>query len=212
MNVEQVREQLASCRTRSEMVDWVDRSKDLRISEGLSRRGWRDAVKEVGEHLRRNRRGEATALVLAHAFVDGNTLVGELRSAGVLRASRYQFRAAGPQELVLTLLSLKQALKFSAVSVEYLHSLMALYELAAEARKLRDALVRRLKARSRRALKSFLVMANQVFATPWENNPHLTPIADDDPEAEVIACEYPLIHESNSAPFHFIHGFAVRVT
>lgn len=42
----------------------------------------------------------------------------------------------------------------------------------------------------------------------WENNPHLTPIADDDPEAEVIACEYPLIHESNSAPFHFIHGFA----
>lgn len=155
------------------MVDWVDRSKDLRISEGLSRRGWRDAVKEVGEHLRRNRRGEATALVLAHAFVDGNTLVGELRSAGVLRASRYQFRAAGPQELVLTLLSLKQALKFSAVSVEYLHSLMALYELAAEARKLRDALVRRLKARSGRALKSFLVMANQVFATPWENNPHL---------------------------------------
>ena len=41
----------------------------------------------------------------------------------------------------------------------------------------------------------------------WENNPHLTPIADDDPEAEHIQCEYPLIHRSNQAPYHFIHGF-----
>lgn len=41
----------------------------------------------------------------------------------------------------------------------------------------------------------------------WENNPHLRPIADDDPKAEHIQCEYPLIHRSNQAPYHFIHGF-----
>ena len=41
----------------------------------------------------------------------------------------------------------------------------------------------------------------------WLNNPHLTPIADDEPGVRVIDCEYPLIHRSNTAPYHFIHGF-----
>lgn len=41
----------------------------------------------------------------------------------------------------------------------------------------------------------------------WEHNPHLTPIADDDSDAEHIQCEYPLIHRSNQLPYHFIHGF-----
>ena len=41
----------------------------------------------------------------------------------------------------------------------------------------------------------------------WENNPYISKIDDKDPEAEVIKCEYPLIHRSNSAPYHFIHGF-----
>ena len=41
----------------------------------------------------------------------------------------------------------------------------------------------------------------------WENNPFLTPLSDDDPEVEVLDCEYPLIHASNEAPYHFIHGF-----
>lgn len=41
----------------------------------------------------------------------------------------------------------------------------------------------------------------------WENNPYLSPIAHDDKEASVIDCEYPLIHSSNTEPWHFIHGF-----
>ena len=41
----------------------------------------------------------------------------------------------------------------------------------------------------------------------WENNPYLTPLADDDAGAEVIECGYPLIHRSNAGPWHFIHGF-----
>jgi ADP-heptose:LPS heptosyltransferase len=41
----------------------------------------------------------------------------------------------------------------------------------------------------------------------WQHNPHLTPLADDDPEVETIACEYPLIHRSNQEPWHFLHGF-----
>ena len=41
----------------------------------------------------------------------------------------------------------------------------------------------------------------------WEHNPHVTPIADDEPGVEVIDCHYPLIHRSNQVPCHFLHGF-----
>jgi ADP-heptose:LPS heptosyltransferase len=41
----------------------------------------------------------------------------------------------------------------------------------------------------------------------WRHNPHLTPLAEDDPEVEVVECHYPLIHRSNQTPYHFLHGF-----
>ena len=41
----------------------------------------------------------------------------------------------------------------------------------------------------------------------WEHNPFITSIADDDPKAEVIDCHYPLIHRSNSTPYHFLQAF-----
>ena len=39
----------------------------------------------------------------------------------------------------------------------------------------------------------------------WENNPYVTSLADT--EAETIPCDYPLIHQSNQLPYHFVHGF-----
>src|SRR5437879_2314999 len=41
----------------------------------------------------------------------------------------------------------------------------------------------------------------------WENNPYITPLAESDPDVEIIDCHYPLIDRSNSAPYHFIHGY-----
>jgi len=41
----------------------------------------------------------------------------------------------------------------------------------------------------------------------WENNPYITPLDDSDPSVEQVVCEYPLIHESNTLPYHFLHGF-----
>jgi len=41
----------------------------------------------------------------------------------------------------------------------------------------------------------------------WEHNPHLTPLDPDDPSVSRLECHYPLIHQSNTAPYHFIHGF-----
>lgn len=42
----------------------------------------------------------------------------------------------------------------------------------------------------------------------WLHNPYITPIADDDPEAELIECHYPLIHQSNQLPNHFVVAFS----
>jgi len=41
----------------------------------------------------------------------------------------------------------------------------------------------------------------------WENNPYLTPLDENDKDVEFHKVEYPLIHNSNHRPFHFIHGF-----
>ena len=41
----------------------------------------------------------------------------------------------------------------------------------------------------------------------WEHNPYLTPLSDKDPDVRSMVCHYPLIHQSNERPYHFIHGF-----
>ncbi len=42
----------------------------------------------------------------------------------------------------------------------------------------------------------------------WEHNPYLTPLRETDRGVEQIDCHYPLIDQSNEAPYHCIHGFA----
>jgi len=41
----------------------------------------------------------------------------------------------------------------------------------------------------------------------WENNPYITNL-DDEEGVLAIECHYPLIHKSNTSPYHFIHGYA----
>jgi ADP-heptose:LPS heptosyltransferase len=41
----------------------------------------------------------------------------------------------------------------------------------------------------------------------WKANPFITPLEDADPAVQHIDCEYPLIHQSNELPYHFIHGY-----
>ena len=43
----------------------------------------------------------------------------------------------------------------------------------------------------------------------WEHNPWITPISDDDPEATIIDCEYPSIHQSDSHPVRFVEGYTL---
>ena len=41
----------------------------------------------------------------------------------------------------------------------------------------------------------------------WEHNPYITRLEENEPSAEQIQCEYPLINRSNHLPYHVIHGF-----
>jgi hypothetical protein len=54
----------------------------------------------------------------------------------------------------------------------------------------------------------FLTDVRTTAGHLWENNPYVTPLADDDPEAEVVPMRYDLIHQSNEGAYHFIHGYA----
>jgi hypothetical protein len=42
----------------------------------------------------------------------------------------------------------------------------------------------------------------------WQNNPHLTPLGEAGPGVEIVDMHYPLIHQSNQLPLHFLHGYA----
>ena len=42
----------------------------------------------------------------------------------------------------------------------------------------------------------------------WEHNPHLTQVKEGEAGVKTLEMHYPLIHESNQRPYHFIHGYA----
>ncbi len=41
----------------------------------------------------------------------------------------------------------------------------------------------------------------------WENNVFIAPLDQTEPDVDTIPCEYPLIHQSNTLPYHFLFGF-----
>ncbi len=42
----------------------------------------------------------------------------------------------------------------------------------------------------------------------WLHNPHLVPLREGEAGVESFDMHYPLVHQSNHRPFHFIHGYA----
>lgn len=41
----------------------------------------------------------------------------------------------------------------------------------------------------------------------WENNPYVSRLEEGGPDVQFMDMHYPLIHESNQWPYHFIHGY-----
>ena len=65
------------------------------------------------------------------------------------------------------------------------------------------AAIRDLKA----AHSNILVDVRTAVPDLWDNNIFITRLDDNDKDAEHIDVEYPAINNSNSKPFHFIHGY-----
>lgn len=166
MKVEAVEQQILACHKQAAMESWLRANIAMKIEGRASQKD----IERLCDYLQRNRRKEATALVLSRALVDGSGVIAALRRGGVLRASRYGFNAGGIREIVQLLLRLRVPLGLNASRIRYLESLSSMYSLAADARRMRDGLVTRLRARRGIALKSFLVMANQVFANGWHQD------------------------------------------
>lgn len=53
----------------------------------------------------------------------------------------------------------------------------------------------------------FLTDVRTAAGALWENNPWITPLDEHDPNVRVLPMEYPLIHQCNTRPYHFIHGY-----
>ncbi len=53
----------------------------------------------------------------------------------------------------------------------------------------------------------FLTEVKSSCPEIWLNNPHITEFGKHDKDVQNLKCEYPLIHKSNTLPYHFIHGF-----
>jgi ADP-heptose:LPS heptosyltransferase len=56
--------------------------------------------------------------------------------------------------------------------------------------------------------RQFLTDVRTSCADLWQNNPHITRLQEKDPKVRVLECHYPLIHQSNRTPQHFLWGFA----
>jgi len=54
----------------------------------------------------------------------------------------------------------------------------------------------------------FVTDVRTSCADLWIGNPWLTPLRDDEPGVRVVECQYPIIHGSNQAPWHFLFGFS----
>lgn len=55
--------------------------------------------------------------------------------------------------------------------------------------------------------KEYITDVRTSCSELWENNPYITKIEDNDPEAINIKAEYHLIGDCNEGAHHFIHGF-----
>lgn len=55
--------------------------------------------------------------------------------------------------------------------------------------------------------KQFITAVDTACPALWENNPLVVSAGPDWAPDRVIDCGYPLVHDANHRPYHFIHGF-----
>lgn len=132
------------------------------------------ALEALKGYLERNDHQWSVAVMLALLLWDADSAVARLRRDGLLRASRYKFRSGAIVKATDAALALLPTVTLRADRQEFLRSVRLLLNLAPAARRLRQRLVARLKARRRIVQKSLLVIINEAFAQGWRGgNRHL---------------------------------------
>ncbi|MGE0760873.1 MAG: glycosyltransferase family 9 protein [Pirellulaceae bacterium] len=53
----------------------------------------------------------------------------------------------------------------------------------------------------------FVIDVRTSVPALWQNNPHLTPLREEDGKVRTLTMHYPLVHQSNERPYHFLHGY-----
>jgi ADP-heptose:LPS heptosyltransferase len=49
-------------------------------------------------------------------------------------------------------------------------------------------------------------------AALWDHNPHVARLAEGAPGVRTLDMHYPLVHRSNTSPYHFLHGFTAYLS
>lgn len=121
-------------------------------------------ISMLREELASNRPKEAVATMAALMLSDADSVIAGLRRGGVLRASRYDYRAATVRKIVKAALVLSPHVGLSSAAHRYLESVLALTTIAPYARQLRRSISVRIQSRRLRLLKTLLVVVNLRFS------------------------------------------------
>lgn len=122
------------------------------------------ALDALKGHLARNDHHWSVAVMLALLLWDADSTVARLRRDGLLRASRYKFQAGAILKATDAALAMLPKVNLRADRQEFLRSVRVLLNLAPAARRLRQSLLLRLKARRKLVQKSLLFIVNEAFA------------------------------------------------
>ncbi|MCK6442017.1 hypothetical protein [Elstera cyanobacteriorum] len=136
-------------------------------------------IKALGGHIEAKREREATATLLVLLFIDASSVIPRLRRDGVLRASRYGYSGNLISTIAKAALRIRPLMNASPERMRYLESVIALSRLATDARALYDEIVKILRGRRDRVLKTLLAILNSQFYHDWSGDP-----SDSSPQLE----------------------------
>ncbi|ELH4198006.1 hypothetical protein V9K10_003672 [Vibrio cholerae] len=128
------------------------------------------SIKSLCFNLERNRHREAVAIMLSLMLWDIDQAIARLRRSGILRPSRYKFKSKGLEVVLDASLELIKLHGCRADRLKYLMSLKVLLKAAPYAFRIRNSLIIRLKSRKNVALKTLLVIVNELFVNHKSGN------------------------------------------
>lgn len=168
MNIQDYIDLLLSKKTKDGIVAAILGSERPKASSSDIKR----LISDLNNHFHANQHREAVATALSLVMADADKTIASLRRHGYLRASRYDFQAGCVFKAVQAIYDVRHMLQVRPDRLVYLESVLAMHSLAPEIHKLRKGILTRLRPRKRIALKTLMVIINQLFAHGWIGSKH----------------------------------------